>query len=90
MTHTPGPWIISGWAIRMSDGHRLASFDMMPDKDDARLIAAAPELLEALETFVSEADDPPDRQRAYKLAKAAIAKAKGLVERESERSESDV
>ena len=64
----------------------------MPDEDDANLIAAAPELLEALEDVVSLAQSAMrlaalstdgyelDHKGDYidlKEAKAAIAKAKG-------------
>lgn len=53
---------------------------------NARLIAAAPEMLEALEAMVALSDDPADAGfgdfmmrdlAAQKLARAAIAKAKG-------------
>jgi len=61
-------------------GHRALDIGS-PDWDEAianaRLIAAAPDLLEACEVFIREADNPPDKQQAYELAKAAIAKAKG-------------
>ena len=81
MTHTPGPWTISGWAIRMSGGHKLANFDMMPDKANARLIAAAPELLEACEATLDALTEliGADYDLTGEQAKlrAAIAKAKG-------------
>jgi hypothetical protein len=47
-------------------------------KADARLIAAAPELLEALKAVTSTEmflPDHPQRQAAYKAARAAISKA---------------
>jgi hypothetical protein len=47
-------------------------------KDDARLIAAAPELLAACQEFVRKVECGEARsRRSYKQMKAAIAKAKG-------------
>jgi hypothetical protein len=48
---------------------------------NARLIAAAPELLEALASFVFVLDhgNGPDLRKAYERGKAAIAKAEGEV-----------
>jgi len=54
-------------------------------QDNANLMAAAPELLEALETFVNNVDywletgipaDKEESERIYNLAKFAIKKAK--------------
>ena len=44
---------------------------------NARLIAAAPDLLDALKAWVSAADDDAD-YAAMKKAEAAIAKAEGM------------
>lgn len=78
--HTPGPW---GWDSRNSNYYLLTFArdaphqivaelktprDAMGDAD-ANLIAAAPELLEALKLIVSHFGDP------LKVAEAAIAKA---------------
>lgn len=47
-------------------------------KDDAKLIAAAPELLAACQEFVRKVECGEARsRRSYKQMKAAIAKAKG-------------
>lgn len=53
--HTPGPWEaftedrFSGWwAIRDTEGNEIGSTDGGFDELDARLMAAAPEMLEAL------------------------------------------
>ena len=95
--HTPGPWktqphiSLDRLEIRDADGRRIAEcamdFPMSAKTHDAnaRLIAAAPELLEAAEhawTFVSDILETGMSQseevRALERAlKDAIAKAKG-------------
>jgi len=47
--HTPGPWTVNANGINSPDGH-IVFFDVSggPHETDARLIAAAPELLAAL------------------------------------------
>ena len=44
---------------------------------NARLIAAAPDLLEALKQFVAECDSAPSADKAPYMARKAIAKAEG-------------
>lgn len=84
--HTPGPWdledhgykyVISkpgeGYITRdvcRMDGSTMAAFDQ---KANARLIAAAPELLAALK----ELDAKPEHTNSWLKARAAIAKAEG-------------
>lgn len=103
--HTPGPWAIDrdprrgmSWNINIVDkarGHAVCfmahSGGKEPERDEAnaRLIAAAPELLEALQEMVdgdAEAIDeakalgvpfPEEMLKAYRKAIAAIAKATG-------------
>jgi len=80
--HTPGPWIIDsddGDIIEVVSGdYFIADVHRLEPKDEwranARLIAAAPELLEALEELVDlyEYEDNVSRD-----ARAAIAKARG-------------
>lgn len=64
MSHTPGPWKLLGWtapddygwAVRIGDApHRIeiSAWDASSESD-ALLIAAAPELLEALESLLSK------------------------------------
>lgn len=96
MTHTPGPWEVNGYAIEAVDETDptwsifIASVEDIDDEygntdANARLIAAAPELLEACEvakaalkslipgaTNVSAEGDTD-----YELICAAIRKAKG-------------
>lgn len=58
-----------------------AVFDGPHDADHARLIAAAPDMLEALETLAGrlcgDSMSAQDRWDAYAIADAAIAKAGG-------------
>lgn len=87
---TPGPWVIE----KAADAYCIASVGnlvIMPSSGkvkhdnteaDARLIAATPDLLEALEMIVAEAGSYTARtgKPVYNWldqARAAIAKAKG-------------
>ena len=92
--HTPGPWVIAG---SMNDDIRessrdhctiatircYASHNLATEKDaNTRLIATAPELLEALERLVYLRDatfaaSETDWTRGMVAARAAIAKARG-------------
>lgn len=81
--HTPGPWrtYFNGWGICDDSGH-IASAE---SKEDARLIAAAPDLLTALKRmlqefdFMVEANVIPDVRDdiIFSAARAAISKAEG-------------
>jgi hypothetical protein len=83
--HTPGPWIPADAAdnrVVIYGGDRCICLvgdqgDPVVDAD-ARLMAAAPELLAALEAFTdtTNAQCPVDHP-AFALARAAIAKARG-------------
>ena len=88
--HTPGPWSITESAthitVRNRDGDAVFHDDKRLDgvRGDAYLIAAAPELLEALEDLVclaeaamreSESDWMVDEE--LRDARDAIAKARG-------------
>lgn len=93
MIHTPGPWTISksrqpnGWEIigpanqpvAIEPWHGDASHALYKEiyEANARLIAAAPELLKALRDYVErhEAAGPCDGLPEYEAARAAIAKA---------------
>ena len=76
MTHTPGPWTADGHFIEATSDRTIAFLCDDATDDDARLIAAAPELLEALERIVKETAT----SHVTKAAKAAIAKARGVTE----------
>lgn len=86
--HTPGPWVVDGDVIR-GDQQRNGSISVASMLDvsypygrrageskhaNARLIAAAPELLAALEGVLRVADRKTDE---FDAARAAIAKATG-------------
>jgi hypothetical protein len=87
--HTPGPWTARRMACQ-TDSHTYNSEVVTSEggeyvagllrKADAQLIAAASELLEALDSLVSACDLPGDHcevEQALPRAIAAIKKAKG-------------
>jgi hypothetical protein len=89
-THTPGPWTVRNEHFRplaILSADRASIVALLPDtapKSNARLIAAAPEMLEALEeltewgrTYTSPLD-PNSPHQLLINAVNAIAKAKGL------------
>lgn len=101
MKHTSGPWRIvkglwgtsEGWPIaQVGDGIKIASGPMHSDsvgaaEDDARLIAAAPEMLEALKTAWQALHEVPQCTstacacwtcEARKFVTYAITKAEGV------------
>lgn len=83
--HTPGPWVISYPSRRsrphirtpdgiyVMDGGSGSSRPSVRQLADARLIAAAPELLEALQMLL----EFPNTGPATSAARAALAKATG-------------
>ncbi len=83
--HTPGPWTLaegrSGyqfWPLIQHGGKDIAVCSRQVDETDAnaRLIAAAPDLYEALRAMIDCAgDDDARAYRAVTQAKAALAKA---------------
>ena len=84
--HTPSPWFVDasrqeGLVIRHDSKMvcQIPGYGVGTRIDDARLIAAAPELLEALKGLVAWATDVRRDDPAADLAKAraAIAKATG-------------
>lgn len=83
--HTPGPWkvyddgciytvdgvqVLTSYAD--SDGHCIVATDA-----DRRLAAAAPELLAALEVLLDAKERGDHKDKAFRAARAAIAKARG-------------
>jgi hypothetical protein len=90
MTHTKGPWICHSGMVWKPDSSedgipiaRMARDDnrTMPVERDANasLIAASPEMLEALEAIVIDLQfsEIQTHKNLVDLARAAIAKAKG-------------
>jgi 3,4-dihydroxy-2-butanone 4-phosphate synthase len=74
--HTPGPWLYGSHAIQAQSGEMVARTDTAMRVQDARLIAAAPEMAEAMLTFVARVDAGEVRsKRTYAAFKAILAKA---------------
>ena len=88
--HTPGPWktrkgFFSDAVEIYKPKHLMKPFipteiaiirsEGPEGEANARLISAAPELLEALQAFVKYADDVNDDSPEFDRASAAIAKA---------------
>lgn len=87
--HTPGPWIArktggqgwpgqSGWAIDFNEDQEQV-VDFVYEAADAKLIAAAPDLLVALQGLLTAYEDPGNTGSTHddkvQAARAAIAKA---------------
>jgi hypothetical protein len=83
--HTPGPWFanLSEETVTGADGNTVV-YELNTNEADARLIASAPDLLEALQDLfgadmehVLMGDGKDDQIEAIAKARAAIAKATG-------------
>lgn len=81
--HTPGPWKVNQSSTRFEllgpDVFPILRINggMVPIEANARLIAAAPELLDALKALVNCPDYKHIGTLEMVQAKAAIAKAEG-------------
>lgn len=82
--HTPGPWSVGGpydHMLMTARGELIASTALMSKnhKADARLIAAAPDLLAALESITEHfrANGDPTASDLMSAGRAAIARARG-------------
>lgn len=83
--HTPGPWEIFGSSTlnitgkAMAKGRKVCSINATQDEDraNAALIAAAPEMLEALERVFRDLPANYDGPMMEQV-ESAIKKAKGL------------
>lgn len=93
MSHTPGPWTIHGWGdgdyevnaasetVCNVPGFDDETVDVDKAEDNARLIAAAPELLAALKQCLLRLRvDCEEDSDLREDAEAAIAKAEGRSE----------
>ena len=81
--HTPGPWL-PGQSITAADPSRIPGShervtiaQRVNRPADQRLIAAAPDLLEALKVITFAAAAQRVTAEHFELARAAIAKATG-------------
>ena len=75
---TPGPWKCVGTLVYFSNNAGGIDLRACPDSEaNARLIAAAPDLLEALEAIIASECRQPDVGCAWTKARAAIARARG-------------
>lgn len=85
-THTPGPWAVSKPSGNYIDAPAvrgsIAALTFSATPADARLIAAAPDLLTALEDLVKSNFGEPRSVTVPALdnARAAIAKATGATD----------
>ena len=91
MKHTPGPWQavkwddnaddVVGWSVVDSEGAMLPESEMTGDIEEAeanaRLIAAAPDLLEALKICIEVLEDSGNYPWTLEDVKEAVAKATG-------------
>mgnify|MGYP001296974478 FL=1 len=91
--HTPGPWkaveaaynppgwlwVQNGPGALLADVHQNVNIPLDARNANARLMAAAPELLEALQEIITAADGEGWSQldAGFTKARAAIAKALG-------------
>jgi hypothetical protein len=81
--HTPGPWSVEPETatghlfVFTARGGILVQTDRRNREHDARLIAAAPDLLAALEALLAHRECPTASPEAA-AARAAIAEARGL------------
>ncbi len=88
-SHTPGPWNVLEFkeSLHITGGPRKRGLSLArivldddEDKANARLMAAAPELLEAAEWLLAEAARESGHFESAKQLRKAIAKAEGRIE----------
>ena len=87
-THSPGPWTIAndadGWDnIVDTDDRRIAEVDSCSGgKDpDARLIAAAPDMLRLLRVLVPMSESGAEDKEGWMVWNAALNEARELIAR---------
>jgi len=74
--HTPGPWAVHPQALMGVHQPELECW-IPQNKKDARLIAAAPDLLEVLQAILNDGFHCDVVPHLHQKARAAIAKATG-------------
>ncbi len=78
--HTPGPWVLTpdpnGWTLE-SNGASVTAKPFDSSDNDARLIAAAPDLLAACKLALANFEAHADGLGCQAVLRAAIAKAEG-------------
>lgn len=79
---TPGPWVRRDTETHAEiDAETRETLAMVATAEDARLIAAAPDLYEALAALVERGwraeDIGPDDPEPFDAGRAALAKARG-------------
>lgn len=88
MTHTPGPWFASGTDVKPFGNRPFICWTGTPERAllearaNARLIAAAPDMLELLEDWASVLADGVSLgiqpgSSAHVMLRAVLARAKG-------------
>lgn len=82
MTHTPGPWKIDGLLIIGAESGPIARMTSGANEANgynARLIAAAPDMLRACQAVIAYHDSnfPENREEMLRIVLATIAKATG-------------
>lgn len=80
--HTPGPWKVyyrgaGGWRLQAGSAWSVDLSSAHLTEHDARLIAAAPEMLEACRAVLAYYTGGRIANPALDAARAAIAKAEG-------------
>lgn len=75
--HAPGPWTWDSDEDLVCDSRGNGIAEVYSFSKDGKLIAAAPELLEAVKGFMRWLDSDISLQEAKDMARAAIAKAEG-------------
>ena len=86
-THTPGPWMVGNhpgdnsgtdWReVLSTDGAFSPSYVCQALQADARLIAAAPDMLALLEKLIDIEGPQPGHSAWYAEVQAVIAKVRG-------------
>ncbi len=85
MAHTPGPWEVNSELVVLDKNNNevcvpAISAQLLECKDNARLIAAAPDMLTALkmaQDYLGGWPSDPHQRNAREAVRAAIAKAEG-------------